>query len=180
MTDDEIIRQVLAGDLDCFGLLVEKYQKKVVGMIFNMTRDHHLSEDLGQEVFVAVYRSLGAFDSARSRFSTWLYRIAKNKTLNALKKKRPVFLRDVPDAAGPGDVRQEVATAELHAEFDRILARMPVRQRLAFVWAEIEQLSYQEIAEIEGTSVSSVKSLISRARQHFQEAIRGQRPGAYE
>ena len=179
MTDDETIRRVLAGELDCFGLLVEKYQKKVVGMIFNMTRDYHLSEDLGQEVFVAVYRSLGTFDSARSQFSTWLYRIAKNKTLNALKKKRPIFLREVPDSAGPGNVHHEVAVAELHAEFDQILARMPVRQRLAFVWAEIEQLSYQDIAEIEGISLGSVKSLISRARQHFQEALKDRKANPY-
>jgi RNA polymerase sigma-70 factor, ECF subfamily len=180
MTDDETIRRVLAGELDCFGLLVEKYQKKVVGMIFNLTRDYHLSEDLGQEVFVAVYRSLGTFDCARSQFSTWLYRIAKNKTLNALKKKRPVFLREVPDSAGPENVHQEVAAAELHAEFDQILARMPVRQRLAFVWAEIEQLSYQDIAEIEGTSVGAVKSLINRARQHFQEVLKDRKPNPHE
>ena len=180
MTDDETIQRVLAGDLDCFGLLVEKYQKKVVGMIFNMTRDYHLSEDLGQEVFVAVYRSLGSFDPARSQFSTWLYRIAKNKTLNALKKQQPLFLREVPGSAGPGNVHQEVAVAELHAEFDQILARMPVRQRLAFVWAEIEQLSYQDIAEIEGISLGSVKSLISRARQHFQEALKNRKTIPHE
>ena len=180
MTDDETIRRVLAGETNCFGLLVEKYQTKVVGMIFSMTRDHHLSEDLGQEVFVAVYRSLETFDSARSQFSTWLYRIAKNKSLNALKKKQPIFLREVPDATSPGGVHEEVATAELHAEFDRILAGMPVRQRLAFVWAEIEQLSYQDIAEIEGTSVGAVKSLINRARQHFQEALKERNTHPYE
>jgi RNA polymerase sigma-70 factor (ECF subfamily) len=180
MTDDETIRRVLAGELDCFGLLVERYQQKVVGMIFNMTRDYHLSEDLGQEVFVAVYRSLGSFDSARSQFSTWLYRIAKNKTLNALKKRQPLFLREVPDSVGRDNVHHEVAAAELHAEFDRILACLPVRQRLAFVWAEIEQLSYQDIAEIEGISLGSVKSLISRARQHFQEALKVRKSNPHE
>jgi RNA polymerase sigma-70 factor (ECF subfamily) len=172
MTDDEIIGRVLAGDLNCFRLIVEKYQTKIVGMIFNMTRDHHLSEDLGQEVFLAVYQNLGAFDSARSRFSTWIYRIAKNKTLNALKKKRPVLLREMPDTAGPENVHDDVVSAEFNAEFDQLLAQMPVRQRLAFVWAEIEQLSYQDISEIEGISIGAVKSLVSRARQYFQEALR--------
>ena len=180
MTDDETIRRVLAGDHNCFGLLVEKYQTKIVGMIFNMTRDHQLSEDLGQEAFVAVYRSLGAFDSARSRFSTWLYRIAKNKTLNALKRNQPVLLCEVPDSAGPENVHRDVAAAELNAEFDRILAQMPVRQRLVFVWAEIEQLSYQDISEIEGISVGAVKSLISRARQRFQEALQDRKANPYE
>jgi RNA polymerase sigma-70 factor, ECF subfamily len=180
MTDDEIIRRVLAGDLDCFRLLVEKYQTKIVGMIFNMTRDHHLSEDLGQEVFVAVYRSLGTFDSTRSRFPSWIYRIAKNKTLNALKKKRPVFLRELPDTAGPENVHDDVAAAEFNAEFDQLLALMPIRQRLAFVWAEIEQLSYQDISEIEGISIGAVKSLVSRARQYFQEALRNRKTNSDE
>lgn len=149
-------------------------------MIHNMTRDHHLSEDLGQEVFLAVYQNLASFDSARSHFSTWLYRIAKNKTLNAIKRKKPVYFGEVPESAGPGNPFQDIVTAELHAEFDRILARMPATQRLAFVWSEIEQLPYQEIAEIEGISLASVKSRISRARQHFQNALKNRKAGAHE
>jgi RNA polymerase sigma-70 factor (ECF subfamily) len=172
MTDDEVIRGVLAGDCNGFGLLIEKYQKKIVGMIYNMTGDHHLSQDLGQDVFLAAYQGLPSFDSARSRFSTWLYRIAKNKTLNALRKKRPLFFAEVPESAGSQDVHREVAAAELNAEFDQVLARMPASQRLAFVWAEIEQLSYQEIAEIEGISLGSVKSRVNRARQHFHKALK--------
>jgi RNA polymerase sigma-70 factor (ECF subfamily) len=180
MTDEETIRRVLAGEVDCFGTLVDRHQKKIVGMIHNMTGDHHLSEDLGQEVFLAAYRSLGSFDPARSQFSTWLYRIAKNKTLNALKKRHPVFLSDCAEPVSTQNVHDDVAAAELHAEFDLILARMPIGQRLAFVLAEIEQLSYQEIAEIEGISLGSVKSRINRARQRLQEALKDRKANSYE
>lgn len=180
MNDEEIIQRVLEGEGDCFGLLIEKYQKKVAGMIFNMTRDHHLSEDLGQDAFMEVYRNLGSFDSARSRFSTWLYRIAQNKTLNAIKKKKPLFLPEVPETISARDASDEAVTKEFYAEFDRILDGLPLRQRVAFVWAEIEQLSYQEIAEIEGVSLGTVKSRISRARQHLQEALKDRKPVSHE
>jgi RNA polymerase sigma-70 factor (ECF subfamily) len=172
MTDPEIIQRVLDGEVDCFGLLVGKYQKRVVGMIYNMIRDYHRSEDLGQEVFLDAYRGLPAFDPARSQFSTWLYRIAQNRTLNAIKKKRPMFLAELPEAAGASNVYREVAANEFHAELDRLLDRLPIRQKLAFVWAEIEQLSYQEIAEIEGVSLGTIKSRINRARRQIQGALK--------
>jgi RNA polymerase sigma-70 factor (ECF subfamily) len=161
-------------------VLVEKYQKKIVGTIYQMTRDHHLSEDLGQDVFLEVYRNLPSFNPARGSFSTWLYRIAQNKTLNAVKRKKPVFLSEIPEEADTRNAFHEVASEELHAEFDRILVRLPIKQRIAFVWAEIEQLSYQEIAEIEGVSVGTVKSRINSARQQLRKAFGVRKSITYE
>lgn len=171
MDDEETIRRVLDGQTDCFAALVEKYQKKIVGTIYHMTRDHHLSEDLGQDVFLEVYRNLPSFNPAKGSFSTWLYRIARNKTLNAIQRKKPVFLSEIPEAASARNAFHEVASEELFAEFDHILDRLPVKQRMAFVWAEIEQLSYREIAEIEGISVGTVKSRINSARQQLRKAF---------
>jgi len=171
MNDEETIRRVLDGQIECFAVLVEKYQTKIVGMIYQMTRDHHLSEDLGQDVFLEAYRNLPSFNPAKGSFSTWLYRISQNKTLNALKRKKPVFVPEIPEAASGRNAFHEVASEELHAEFDRILDRLPVKQRIAFVWAEIEQLSYQEIAEIEGVSIGTVKSRINSARQQLRKAF---------
>ena len=180
MTDEETIRRVLAGDLDCFGLLVEKHQRRIIGMAYNMTGDHQLAEDIGQEAFLAVYRDLVSFDPARSQFSTWLYRIAKNKVLNALKRRKPVFLRDDSESPSPQNPYRDIAASELHAELDRILDSLPASQRLAFVWAEIEGLSYREIAEIEGTSLGSVKSRINRARRRLQSALKDRSTPCHE
>ena len=177
MDDEEIIRRVLDGQTDCFGVLVEKYQKKIVGTIYHMTRDHHLSEDLGQDVFLEVYRNLPSFNPAREPvFPHGSYRITQNKTLNAIKRKKPVFTLSerIPEAAGARNAFHEVAAEEFHAEFDRILDRLPVKQRIAFVWAEIEQLSYQDIAEIEGVSVRTVKSRINMRKATTPEGIRRQ------
>jgi RNA polymerase sigma-70 factor, ECF subfamily len=180
MNDEEMIERVLEGDVNCFGLLVEKHQKKVVGLLSNMTRDHHLSEDLGQDVFLEVYKHLAAFDSARSHFSTWLYRIARNKTLNAIKKKRPLPVAEIPESAGTRSAYDDVVADEFHVELDRVLDRLPVKQRLAFVWAEIEQLSYKEIAVIEGISLGTVKSRVNRARQYIQAALKNRKVGSNE
>jgi RNA polymerase sigma-70 factor (ECF subfamily) len=171
MNDEDVIERVLAGDIDCFGWLVEKYQSKVAGLIFNMTRDFHLTEDLCQEVFMNAYKGLPGFDSARSRFSTWLYRITQNKAINAMKKRRNVIVAQVPQRAVDDTAFQAAAADELHDEFDRLLDSLPVRQRVAFVWSEIEQLSYNEIARIEGVSLGTVKSRIFRARQFLQQAL---------
>jgi RNA polymerase sigma factor (sigma-70 family) len=171
MNDEDVIERVLAGDIDCYGLLVGKYQKKVVGMIYNMTRDFHLSEDLCQDVFMDAYRSLPGFDSARSRFSTWLYRITQNKAINAMKKRGRMITTEVTERAVDDAPFQAAADDELHNEFDRLLDSLPVRQRVAFVCSEIEQLSYKEIAQIQGVSLGTVKSRIHRARQFLQQAL---------
>jgi RNA polymerase sigma-70 factor (ECF subfamily) len=180
MNDEDAIERVLAGDIDCFGWLVEKYQRKVAGMIFNMTRDFHLTEDLCQDVFMDAYRGLAGFDSARSRFSTWLYRITQNKAINAIKKRREVILAEVPERAVDDTAFQAATSDELHAEFDRVLDSLPVRQRAAFVWSEIEHLSYKEIALIEGVSLGTVKSRINRARQFLQHALKRRKAVANE
>jgi DNA-directed RNA polymerase specialized sigma24 family protein len=97
--DDEIIRGVLAGDLAAFGLLVRRYQASVLRFAHNMIRDRHEAEDLGQEVFVAAYRSLHTYDARRCQFSTWLLVIARNKCLNMLRKRRPLPMAELPPVA---------------------------------------------------------------------------------
>ena len=173
MTEEiRIIRQVLNGHTDSFELLVRKYQKPVVRMIRNITNDSHLCEDIGQEVFFAAYRKLASFDSARSNFSTWLFTIAKNKSLNALKRKRPLSLTQLPEKAdwhNPGD---DLAQKEIAAEFDKALQALPKRQRMAFVLAELGELSYEEIAQIEGARIGTIKSRIHRAKKKLAAGLR--------
>ncbi len=168
-----IIRQVLNGDTDSFELLVQKYQKPVVRMIRNITNDAHLCEDIGQEVFFAAYRKLASFDPARSNFSTWLFTIAKNKSLNALKRKRPISGARMPEKAewhNPGD---DLARKEIVAELDKVLQDLPKRQRMAFILAEIEELSYEEIAQIEGVRIGTIKSRIHRAKKKLRSGLAG-------
>ena len=173
MTEEiRIIRQVLNGNTDSFELLVQKYQVPVVRMIRNITNDGHLCEDIGQEVFFAAYRKLASFDPARSSFSTWLFMIAKNKSLNALKRKRHISLAQVPEKAdwqNPGD---NLSQKEVVAELDKALQGLPRRQRMAFVLAEVEELPYEQIAQIEGVKIGTIKSRIHRAKKKLVAGLR--------
>jgi len=174
MTDDEaIIERVLDGDTEMFRALLERYERPVVRMIANLIDDRHACEDLGQEVFLAAYRHLGSFDPARSSFSTWLFTIARNKSLNALKKRR-VRPSDLPCEKGdvrlPGDALIE---KEFYETLDKRLAALPTHQRTAFVLAELEELPYETIAQIEGVQVGTVKSRVNRAKRKLRSLLIG-------
>ena len=167
-----IIRDILNGDVDSFRLLVDRYQKPVLRLIRNITRDSHTCEDVGQEVFFRAYKKLASFDSDRSTFSTWLFTIAKNKSLDVLRRKRPISLARVPEKSeihNPGD---ELAQKELLAELDIALQELPKRQRMALILAEFEGLSYEQIAQIEGARIGTIKSRIHRAKEKLAAAIK--------
>src|SRR5260221_13951058 len=85
--DSDIVKHVLNGDVDSFRILVERYQRPVLSMIRRLVWDSHRGEEIGQDVFVAAFQKLSAFDPARSKFSTWLFTITRNMSINALKKK---------------------------------------------------------------------------------------------
>ena len=172
MTDElNIIRQVLDGDTESFRRLVDRYAGPVLRMIRNITGDSHTCEDIAQEVFLAAYTKLRTFDSDRSQFSTWLFTIARNKSVNAAKRKRPLYVAEVPertDANGPGEM---AAGGEFLAALDEALLDLPLSQRTAFVLAEFEKLPYETIAQIEGVRVGTVKSRVNRARNKLKDAL---------
>ncbi len=94
--ETEAIRRVLQGDIESFRLVVERYEGPVIRMVRNMTADRESSEDIAQEVFLAAYKKLSSFDPACSNFSTRLFTIARNKSINALRKKRVRSMEENP------------------------------------------------------------------------------------
>ena len=109
---------------------------------------------------------MSSYDSSRAAFSTWLYTIARNRCINQLKKKRPAQ-HDALDLKGARPSVDTIANQELSQQLDHALASLPVKQRSAFVLAEIEELPFAEIARIERTSLGTVKSRIHRAKQRI-------------
>jgi RNA polymerase sigma-70 factor (ECF subfamily) len=169
----EVIRQVLEGDIESFGRIVERYEKPVVRMIRNMTNKAESCEDIAQDVFFTAYKKLASFDPARSNFSTWLFTIARNKSINAMKKKRPVSMGELPEKINPHNPSDKLAEREFFDRLDRELLALPRGQRRAFVFAELEELSYEEIAQIEGTRIGTIKSRINRAKKKLRSNIKG-------
>lgn len=172
VNESDAIQRVLDGDRESFRLLVRRYEGPVIRVIRNMACDGESVEDLAQEVFLTAYAKLATFDPARSAFSTWLFTIARNKSINALKKKRPQARSRLPVQIDSTQPSKDSERNELFARLDRALESLPPRQRRAFVLAEFEALSYAEIARIEATRIGTVKSRISRAKQKLAHALR--------
>lgn len=170
--DQQTIRQVLAGNANDFRALVEKYQRPLFALVRNLIRDMGEAEDIAQETFLAAYANLKSYDPSRAKFSTWLFAMARNRCLNALKRRRPLVMASLPERTvrdNPGGRLDAEATFRL---LDAALDRLPVEQRTAFVLAEIQGLSYQEIERIEGVRLGTVKSRIARAKQKLRNCLR--------
>lgn len=173
-----------AGQEEAFRTLVQRNQAKVYGMIFRVIGDHAQVEDLTQEVFLRIFRTAGRYQPL-AKFSTWLYRIAANVALNAIRAKRKIKLaglelpdeedgsswhRDVPDrrVASP---QTGMDAAELRGKLAEAIAGLPENQRIAFTLNQYEHMSYQEIADILDCSTMAIKSLLSRARSNLRDAL---------
>ena len=168
--DRELVRRVLAGETDDFRLLVDRYQQSIFRFASGLLGNREEAQDVTQEAFLAAFANLSGYDSSRAALSTWLFAIARNRCINLLKQRRPIAVNELDSIADVASV-DPVVIQELSKQLDRALAALPVEQRSAFVLAEIEELSYAEIARIERTSLGTVKSRIHRAKQQLQSLL---------
>ena len=183
MNEPELTALLKQGDRKAFEYLVNNYQVRIYNACLGVLRDAGDAEDITQEVFLEVYRSVGGFKE-EAKLSTWMYRIAMTKSLDHLRskkrKKRFAFVTrlfyegtntpryDAADFVHPG-VQLENKEAATH--LFKALGELPENQKVAFTLHTIEGLSYQELAEVMKTSVSSVESLMFRAKQNLKEIL---------
>jgi RNA polymerase sigma-70 factor (ECF subfamily) len=178
-----LMLRVQADEPGAFELLVQRYQRHLVGILTHLVGQVDEAEDLAQEVFLRVYRARKRY-CPRSKFSTWLFTIANNLALNSLRSRWRKLAVPLDDAAGPaarerlmpdpkaGPV-QRVQKRELAEQIHAALDTLGKSQRRAFVLNKFEDHSYAETAEAMGLSVKAVKSLLSRARGKLREALGG-------
>ncbi|XEC92734.1 RNA polymerase sigma factor [Paenibacillus tarimensis] len=172
MTDSQLIREIKDGNVQLYSELMRRYQRKILAFIFHMLKGAQLeiqAEDLCSETFYKAYRSLHSFREVDASFSTWLYTIARNTVLSELRKQKSGNLSldeggFVPVA--PLDVlpEQQLLKRERMTLVRDAINKLPEKQRSALILREYDQMDYQEIANILGQTVSSVKSLLFRAR----------------
>ena len=170
--ETKITHRVLEGDIESFRHIVEMYERPIVRMIRNLINNRETCEDIAQDVFFTAYRKLASFDPALSNFSTWLFTIARNKSINAMKKKRPVSMSELPHNSNGHNPSDELAEREFFDKLDAGLEVLPSAQKRAFVFAEFENLSYEEIAQIEGVRTGTIKSRINRARKKLAKVLK--------
>ncbi|WEK56319.1 MAG: sigma-70 family RNA polymerase sigma factor [Candidatus Cohnella colombiensis] len=172
MTDSQLIREIKDGNVDMYASLMSRYQKKILSFVYHMLKSaklEMLAEDLTSETFYKAYRSLHSFREIDATFSTWLYTIARNTVLSELRKQKAthVSLDDttyIPAAPAEAAPENQLLRNEKVSMVREAINSLPEKQRSALILREYDGLDYQEIANILGQTVSSVKSLLFRAR----------------
>jgi RNA polymerase sigma-70 factor (ECF subfamily) len=184
MTETEIIQKLQQGNEQAFKQLVGNYQKLVVNTCFGMVHSTEDAEDIAQEVFIEVFRSIQNF-RADAKLSTWLYRIAINRSLNFIRdNKNKKWFQSFEDVVrgknaqlqGISSAHNETPSADMENKQRAIILHeaigsLPENQKTAFTLNKYEDLSYKEISEVMDLSVSSVESLIHRAKLNLQKKL---------
>ena len=179
-SDQELVAQVLRGDLDAFTAILARHQNRVYGIAANFAANSDDASDLAQEVFLKAYRSLRHF-RGQSAFSTWLYRIAVNACVDYTRRQaRSNCLPLADDLLSahdePGlDPQQELERKELRTELLRAISGLSMKLRVALVLHDIEGLTHEEMARVVRCSVGTTKSRLFRAREEVRRRLREQR-----
>ncbi len=182
MNEQELIQGLQRGDELAFKYLVDNYQDRIYNTVIGIVQNAEDAEDVAQEVFIQVYRSVQHF-KGESKLSTWLYRIATTRALDLLRsrksKKRFGLLQrlfgesnepllELPDFNHPGVALDRKENA---AKLFKAINELPENQKIAFTLHKLEDLSYQEISEVMKTSVPAVESLMHRAKQNLKKIL---------
>jgi RNA polymerase sigma-70 factor, ECF subfamily len=183
LTDELLVARVCAGDVGAYEEIIRRYERPIVNFIYRMIGDYEQSLDLAQEVFFKAYRSLDRFDPT-FRFSTWLYRIASNRSIDHLRKQSPTIL-SLDDQAhgeqggnrvvqlkcptrGPEDL---LSSQELGARIGEAIDSLPVPSRELILLRHLQGMAYDDIARVTGLPLGTVKNRLFRAREILRRKL---------
>jgi len=177
------IKQVIKGDQDAFGDIVEIYKNSVFQLCYRMLGNRQEAEDIAQEAFIRAYVNIKSFHQDK-KFSTWLFRIATNLCIDRLRKKKPDYYLDA-EVAGtegltmysqvPSDTplpETELEGLELQETVQKEILKLPEKYRSPIVLKYIEDLSLNEISEILDLPIGTVKTRIHRGREALRQQLR--------
>jgi RNA polymerase sigma factor (sigma-70 family) len=182
LNEFELIQGLRNGDEAAFKILVDTHQDRVYNTAIGIVQNAEDAEDVAQEVFIQVYRSIHSF-KGESKLSTWLYRIATTRSLDLLRSRKSkkrfgliqrLFgdgaepLYEIPDFNHPGIALDK---KENSAKLFKAISQLPENQKVAFTLHKLEDLSYQEVSDVMKTSVAAVESLMHRAKQNLRKML---------
>jgi len=187
--DEEVIKQILQGDKNKYTILVEKYQQMIFRTCMGFLHNKDDADDLTQEIFIQAYLSLANFKN-KSAFSTWIYRIAVNASLNKIRKSiRNKILQRLDTLTGAGenyelsvpftitDNPENLLISQEHTKMImKVLNTLPENQHTAIVLSKYDDMSQKEISEIMNISESAVEALLHRAKKNLYNRLSGKRP----
>lgn len=161
--DFELIKRFLNGDIGAFNSIVKKYKKKIYWHARQMVGNHSDADEVTQEVLIVIYRKLNTFNF-KSSFNTWLYRVISTRSLNQIRKRQIKKFFSVNDDENeielhdPNDIIQNIYSKEKLERVNKMLQKLPPKQRQIFILRNYDQLSYEEISKITGKSVGGAKA----------------------
>jgi len=183
--DSQLTLEASQGSIEAFEKLVMHYEPRVRRMLYGLTQDVQLTQDLCQETFLAAYKALPRMDGKTLHFAPWLYRIALNQVRSEWRRHKHVLV--IPFSTPPGggdeeidDANQDFMVSDVHFEesiverdlVQRVLAQLPPASAMCLI-LDAEGFSYNEIAETMQDTLSAVRSRLARARQSFQRIYAG-------
>lgn len=178
MEEKDLVRLSLEGDEKAFGLLVEKYHRKVLSLAYGFTRDRETADDLAQEAFIKAYFNLPKFEF-KSEFGTWLYRITINTIKDYLRKKErmsKVTIQDIEERLlyQPNELRQrerETWEEDRRRIIHQSIRTLPEKYRIILTLRDVHGLSYENISQILKISPGTVDSRLHRARRMLRKKM---------
>lgn len=186
LTDQEIVVLARQGREAAYRELIGRYQRPVFSLIYRLVRDREKSEDLAQETFIKVLNALDRYDPSY-KFSSWIFKIAHNTSLDHLRKKEPetLSLDGSPHATTQSEVEASTISAvsteespeefaasrELGATLEQAIGKLRPEYRTAIVLCHVEGWPYEDIAETMGVPLGTVKTYIHRARNELKKEL---------
>lgn len=182
LTDEGVVRRVLGGDREAYGVLVKRYERRIVAHVLRIVGNRESALEIAQDAFLKAYQALARFDD-RYRFSTWLYAIAGNAAIDHVRQAKnhtvsldePMVFDDseeVRELAGPARTAEEIVSGQQLAELlESAILRLPPHYRRLLLLRHPAGMSYDEIAQVTNLPLGTVKNRIFRARQALKEML---------
>lgn len=183
LDDRSLVDRILGGERDLFTTLVKRYEKRVINYVYRITHRYEEAHDLAQEIFVKVYLALDRYDP-KYQFSTWLFRIAQNSAIDALRKKAIAEVPlSRPASADEGEGKERefaddgispyraLKNKQLSAAIDTAVEKLPADYRELIQLRHFAELSYEEIASMKKLPLGTVKNKLFRARNLLKDAL---------
>jgi len=174
LEDNQLVRKVMENDKELYSILVQRYQNRLYPYIFRLTNNREESADILQEVFLKAYKNLKGFNQ-KKKFSSWIYRIAHNESVNWLKKNTKFKKKSIDedenkiDFADKTDLPSQFSLVREKEELIKKLDQLPIKYKEVLILRYLEEKSYEEIGEIIKKSQNAVGILITRAKKKLKE-----------
>lgn len=171
-TDEEIVAQIVRGDVDMFGELMQRYEARLMRYVVYLIHDEAMAGDVVQETFIKSYKNLQSFN-AKYKFSSWIYRIAHNEAMNAIKREKHIVqeldVEEIHEATYETTTIQDIDRAILQGNVKACLDSLDLRYREVLMLQYYENMKYSEIADVLHMPVSTVGVWASRGKAMLKQ-----------